>query len=155
VHERAAAVLPRAQQLRARGRGRAIAYDEAHALSLDLYPAQGAKGPAPVVLFFYGGTWRDGRREYYRFVGEALAARGVLVLIPDYRKAPADHFPAFMEDAAAAAGLGAQARRRIRRRSRPHPPDGPFRRRAHGGAARHRSTLPRARWDCARGISPA
>jgi acetyl esterase/lipase len=85
------------------GEVRSIAYDEAHTLSLDLYPAQGAKGAAPVVLFFYGGTWRDGRREFYRFVGEALAERGVMVLIPDYRKAPADHFPAFMEDAAAAA----------------------------------------------------
>ena len=83
--------------------GRPVVFDAAHGLSLDLYPPRGAKGPAPVVLFFYGGTWRDGHREYYRFVGEALAAHGVLVLIPDYRKAPKDVFPAFMEDAATAA----------------------------------------------------
>ena len=82
---------------------RAIAYDEARSLRLDLYPARNAQGPAPVVLFFYGGTWRDGHREYYRFVGEALSRRGVVVLVPDYRKAPVDVFPAFMEDAASAA----------------------------------------------------
>ena len=29
--------------------------------------------PAPVVVFFHGGTWSDGRRDYYRFVGEALS----------------------------------------------------------------------------------
>ena len=71
--------------------------------SLDVYRARGASGPAPVVLFFYGGTWRDGRREYYRFVGESLSRHGVLALVADYRKAPAHPFPAFMEDAASAA----------------------------------------------------
>jgi len=82
---------------------RSVEYSPAHAQSLDVYLPRNATGPAPVVLFFYGGTWRDGRREYYRFVGEALSRHGVLVLIPDYRKAPANVFPAFMEDAASAA----------------------------------------------------
>jgi acetyl esterase/lipase len=78
-------------------------YDQQHAQSLDVYPARNASGPAPVVLFFYGGTWRDGRREYYRFVGESLSRHGVLAIVADYRKAPANVFPAFMEDAASAA----------------------------------------------------
>ena len=81
----------------------AIEYDATHALSLDVYPARGATGPAPVVLFFYGGTWIDGHREFYRFVGESLSRNGVTVVVPDYRKAPANPFPAFMEDAATAA----------------------------------------------------
>lgn len=81
----------------------AVEFEAAHALSLDVYPARGATGPAPVVLFFYGGTWIDGHREFYRFVGESLSRNGVTVVVPDYRKAPADPFPAFMEDAAAAA----------------------------------------------------
>jgi acetyl esterase/lipase len=80
-----------------------VEYSPAHAQFLDVYPARNTTGPAPVVVFFYGGTWRDGRREFYRFVGEALSRNGVLVLIPDYRKAPANVFPAFMEDAASAA----------------------------------------------------
>ena len=77
-------------------------YDVEHDLSLDIYPARNPRGPAPVVVFFYGGSWQGGRREYYRFVGEALSARGVIVVIPDYRKAPQSVFPAFMHDAASA-----------------------------------------------------
>lgn len=77
-------------------------YDAEHGLSLDVYPARNATGPAPVVVFFYGGSWQGGHREYYRFVGEALSARGVVVVIPDYRKAPQFVFPAFMHDAAVA-----------------------------------------------------
>jgi acetyl esterase/lipase len=38
----------------------------------------------------------------YRFVGAALAARGVMTVIPDYRLYPEVRFPAFMNDAAAA-----------------------------------------------------
>jgi acetyl esterase/lipase len=77
-------------------------YDRANGLSLDVYPALGDASPAPVVVFLYGGSWQHGRREYYRFVGNALSARGVVVIVPDYRKAPRNRFPAFIEDAAAA-----------------------------------------------------
>jgi acetyl esterase/lipase len=38
----------------------------------------------------------------YRFLGASLAARGVVVVIPDYRLHPAVRFPAFMDDGAAA-----------------------------------------------------
>jgi acetyl esterase/lipase len=85
------------------GQAESFVYDRAQSLSLDVYRPAPARGPAPVVVFFYGGTWRDGERAYYRFVGEALAREGVLVLVPDYRKAPAHPFPAFMLDAATAA----------------------------------------------------
>ena len=77
-------------------------YDAAKGLSLDVYPARDAHGAAPVVVFLHGGSWQHGRREYYRFVGDALSARGVAVVVPDYRKAPRNRFPTFVEDAAAA-----------------------------------------------------
>ena len=80
---------------------RSFEYDAGHDLALDLYRPVAAR-PAPVVVFLYGGSWRNGERNYYRFVGTALARRGVLVIIPDYRKAPAAPFPAFMDDAARA-----------------------------------------------------
>ncbi|KFN43357.1 alpha/beta hydrolase [Arenimonas oryziterrae] len=76
-------------------------FDAKHDLSLDIYRPLTAK-PRAIVVFFYGGSWRNGYRADYRFVGSALAQRGLLVIIPDYRKAPADTFPAFMDDAAAA-----------------------------------------------------
>jgi acetyl esterase/lipase len=82
--------------------GSSVAYDAANGLSLDVYRPAATSRPAPVVVFFYGGSWRNGDRGGYRFVGRALAREGVVVVIPDYRKAPAHPFPAFMHDAAAA-----------------------------------------------------
>ena len=84
------------------GHGESVLFDAAQGLSLDVYRPIGGARNAPVVVFFYGGSWQSGERAYYRFVGEALAKRGVLVLIPDYRKAPAHPFPAFMQDGATA-----------------------------------------------------
>jgi acetyl esterase/lipase len=54
------------------------------------------------VVFFYGGGWEGGNRKDYRFVGAALASRGVLTVIPDYRVYPEVVFPAFVEDGARA-----------------------------------------------------
>lgn len=71
---------------------------------LDLYaPRKRPPGARlPTILFFYGGSWASGVRQGYGFVGRALAARGFLVAIPDYRLVPEVRFPAFLEDGAAA-----------------------------------------------------
>ena len=61
-------------------------------------PAQGW----PLVVFFYGGSWKYGERTNYRFVGEALAARGIAAVIPDYRLYPEVRYPDFLKDNAAA-----------------------------------------------------
>jgi acetyl esterase/lipase len=80
---------------------RGIAYGPDPRQRLDLYvPPRAAS--APVVVFFYGGGWRDGDRGGYAFVGRTLAAAGFIAVIPDYRLHPAVRFPAFVEDAAAA-----------------------------------------------------
>jgi acetyl esterase/lipase len=69
--------------------------------TLDVYEPAGAHD-APVVVFFYGGAWQLGNKEMYRFVGAALAANGVVAVIPDYRIYPQVRFPAFLQDGAAA-----------------------------------------------------
>jgi len=69
---------------------------------LDIYEAPAGCAQKAAALFFYGGGWRDGAREIYRFVGTALAAHGVTTVIPDYRLYPRARFPDFMEDAARA-----------------------------------------------------
>ncbi|HTI96236.1 MAG TPA: alpha/beta hydrolase [Rudaea sp.] len=76
-----------------------IVFDAGHDLALDAYAPVGASAD-PVVVFFYGGSWSEGKRHWYRYVGDALAGNGVVVLIPDYRKFPDVRFPAFMHDAA-------------------------------------------------------
>lgn len=69
---------------------------------LDIYAPPLAEGDAPVVIFLYGGSWKRGQKELYRFVGEALADRGFVAVLPDYRVYPEARFPAFVEDAARA-----------------------------------------------------
>lgn len=78
-------------------------YAPEHGLRLDVYRPSAASTPTPVVLFFYGGSWRNGTRGEYGFVGRALAARGVLTLVADYRRFPEGRFPLFEQDAAEAA----------------------------------------------------
>lgn len=78
------------------------AYADGTRHGLDVYaPAGGGKG-RPVVVFFYGGGWEDGERALYRFVGSALASRGFVTIIPDYRVYPEVRFPDFLEDGARA-----------------------------------------------------
>ncbi|WP_260929302.1 alpha/beta hydrolase [Novosphingobium sp. 9] len=70
---------------------------------VDVYtPKARSLAPRPIIVFFYGGSWNSGTRTGYAFVGRALAARGFVVAIPDYRLVPQVRYPAFLEDNAAA-----------------------------------------------------
>ncbi len=81
---------------------RDIPYGSGPRRMLDVYVPDRADGRAPVVVFFYGGSWDSGTKSDYRFVGGALAARGFVTIIPDYRVYPEVRFPAFLDDCAAA-----------------------------------------------------
>ena len=83
--------------------GADIAYGPDPRQRLDVYtPRTLGTGQRPVVVFFYGGSWSSGDRAGYAFVGRALAARGFVVVVPDYRLVPTVRYPAFVEDGAAA-----------------------------------------------------
>ena len=80
-----------------------VAYGTGPRQAMDLYrPAQRSATALPVIVFLYGGSWNSGDRQGYEFVGRALAAKGFLVAIPDYRLVPQVHYPAFLQDNAAA-----------------------------------------------------
>jgi acetyl esterase/lipase len=80
-----------------------IAYGSDDRQRLDIYvPTGKAENPYPVLVFFHGGAWRDGERDGYGFLGRAFAARGIVTVVADYRKAPKVRFPAFVEDTASA-----------------------------------------------------
>src|SRR5262249_55387401 len=81
---------------------RDIAYGYGLRNKFDLYLPKRFTPPAPVVLFFYGGAFRAGRKEEYRIVGEALASKGIVTAVADYRIFPEGHFPDFLEDGARA-----------------------------------------------------
>ena len=81
---------------------RDVAYAPGPRHTLDLYRPDAASPRSPLVVFLYGGGWSSGDKADYRFVGQALASRGYLTAIPDYRTYPDVRFPAFVEDAAQA-----------------------------------------------------
>lgn len=80
-----------------------LAYGDGPRHRLDLYLPE-KPGPAPVVVFFYGGSWQAGARGDFRFVGQALADRGYVVAIPDYRLYPEVRIDGILADAAKAVG---------------------------------------------------
>jgi len=69
---------------------------------LDVYVPKIRTSPSPMVIFFYGGSWQGGKRADYLFVANALASRGYVVVVPDYRVFPDSQFPDFVEDGAKA-----------------------------------------------------
>jgi acetyl esterase/lipase len=79
-----------------------IAYGPLPRQKLDVYVPVEARPPFRVVVFFYGGGWKSGEKEFYRFVGQALADRGFVAVIPDYRLFPQVQFPQFVADSASA-----------------------------------------------------
>ena len=82
---------------------RDLAYGPDPRQTLDIFAPTGASTtPRPVVVFFYGGGWDSGSKADYGWAAQALAARGFVVAVPDYRVVPQVVFPAFIEDAAAA-----------------------------------------------------
>ena len=85
------------------GRGIAVqdaAYAPGPSGGLTVYRPDTPSGP--LVVFIYGGAWRTGRRGDYAFVARPLAARGITVVVPDYRLFPEVRFPSFLEDNARA-----------------------------------------------------
>ncbi len=86
----------------ARKLGTARAYGPLSRQKLDVYAPRRMAKPAPVAVFFYGGSWESGRRQDYGWVGQALAARGFLTLVADYRLHPHVAYPDFLHDAALA-----------------------------------------------------
>jgi acetyl esterase/lipase len=80
---------------------RSVAYAERSRHTLDICRPADAVA-APVVVFFYGGGWRSGNKALYRYVAKALARRGYVAVVPDYRIYPEVRYPDFIEDAALA-----------------------------------------------------
>nr|WP_256737590.1 alpha/beta hydrolase [Pseudomonas sp. dw_358] len=79
-----------------------LAYGDGPRQHLDLYQPLTPLPKHPVVVFFYGGSWTSGERGHYRFVARALAQRGILAVIADYRLYPQVRYPDFLQDNALA-----------------------------------------------------
>lgn len=78
-----------------------IAYGEHARQKLDVYQPKQGVGQC-LVMFVYGGSWTEGSKDDYGFVGAALARRGYTVIVADYRLYPQVAYPVFVEDIALA-----------------------------------------------------
>lgn len=96
------AVIPKDSGATAVGRDLAFGADRRQRLDLYRPAGGGTTARLPIILFLYGGSWSSGDKGGYGFVGRALAARGYLVAVPDYRLVPEVRYPAFLQDNAAA-----------------------------------------------------
>ena len=79
-----------------------VAYGALPRQKLDVYVPVTRAASAPVVVIIYGGGWNSGSKADYAFLGKALAARGFVSLVIDYRLVPEVRFPSFLEDCARA-----------------------------------------------------
>jgi acetyl esterase/lipase len=119
---------------------------------LDVYRPR-APAPAagyPVVVFLYGGAWNRGDRADYKFVGAALASRGIVAVLADYRLYPQVRYPEFLRDCARALAWA-------RREARSHGGD-PARLYVMGHSAGGYNAAMLAldpRWLAAEGLAPA
>ena len=110
-----------------------LAYGEAPRQHLDIYAPKIAVN-LPVVIFFYGGSWKHGNKENYRFVGAALAERGFVTVIAGLSALPGgDTFPPSARTRAHALAWVEAHAAGIRRRSASHRADGAFGRSAYRG----------------------
>ena len=96
-----------------------IAYGSHPRQRLDIYRPAETADQAAVVVFYYGGAWESGERADYEFVARKLAARGLVVVVPDYRVYPEVRFPGFVKDGTQAAAWVLDHRRDFSMKSAP------------------------------------
>lgn len=83
---------------------RDVSFGPLPANQVDVYRPLGTP-PAngwPVVVFIHGGSWQKGSRDQYKFLGEALASRGIVLMSSSYRLYPEVSYPDFLPDSAKA-----------------------------------------------------
>jgi arylformamidase len=66
--------------------------------SLAVFRPKQASGE--VLIFFHGGGWTNGYKEWMTFMAPALLAQGIVFVSAGYRLAPAHVFPVGLEDCA-------------------------------------------------------
>lgn len=86
-----------------------LAYGTHERQRLDVYMPEQPTTSAPMVVFYYGGSWTRGERSSYRFVGEALASAGIVTAVADYRLSPGVDWTAILDDCARAASWALSA----------------------------------------------
>lgn len=80
---------------------RDVRYANHDACHLDIYAPKNAER-APVVVYIHGGGFKLGSKRSHAAIAEPLVTAGHVVVLIDYRLAPAHPFPAALDDCAEA-----------------------------------------------------
>lgn len=67
---------------------RDIAYGPSSEETLDIFPGQGASGPAPLHVFYHGGYWRAFHKDDFSYVARAIVPKGGTVVVVNYALVP-------------------------------------------------------------------
>ena len=67
---------------------------------LDIYNPKTPRPNTPVLIFVHGGSWTDGSKDIYKFIGEAFTTEGYTAIIPNYRLYPGIAYPDPVTDTA-------------------------------------------------------
>lgn len=68
-------------------------YGPSSAETLDIFPAQQAELPSPVLVFIHGGYWRSLDKADHAFLAPAFTRQGVCVVVPNYALCPTVTIP--------------------------------------------------------------
>jgi arylformamidase len=79
---------------------RGIAYGEHRLQRYDVFTPQ-STDKAPILIFWHGGGWTNGYREYVHFMAQHVCALGMILIAPSYRLVSIHKLPAAYEDALA------------------------------------------------------
>jgi len=74
------------------------AYGQHRLQRFDVYAPHDAR-EAPVLVFWHGGGWTNGYRQWVRFMAPQVTRLGLLLVAPSYRLAPEHPLPAGIDDA--------------------------------------------------------
>ncbi|MCZ4316511.1 alpha/beta hydrolase [Comamonadaceae bacterium G21597-S1] len=74
-----------------------LAYGADRLQRYDVYAPRGARN-APVLVFWHGGGWTNGYRDYVRFMAPHVTRLGMVLVAPSYRLTPAHRMPAPLDD---------------------------------------------------------
>ncbi len=77
-----------------------LAYGEHRLQRFDVFSPQDAKS-APILIFWHGGGWTNGYREYVHFMAKHVCDLGMVFVAPSYRLVSTHKLPAAYEDAMA------------------------------------------------------
>lgn len=79
-----------------------ISYGSNPSMLVDVYGRKTNK-LKPVILFWHGGSWSYGSKDYYRILAAELQKLDAVVVMVGYPKYPQQTFPGFIDDAMLAA----------------------------------------------------